>query len=266
MRHLRLLLILPLLALVACDDDGVSVNPVESAALVRFINAAPQPGAVSLRFIDRVENLPNFLQVPFQGGTGAGYTRVAPGNRHLRVFPHSTDHTVAQDRLVDDPAFGLTADARYTLVLTQNGAGAHQITRLDDPASIARAPAGQIAVKVLHAAVGEGAVRVHVAPSSEVSVLADLTGEAIHVFDGVAEMSATGYANVPRLESGLYYFTVTDADDNILFFAAPDQPGEASSIPTVGPQPGVRIEESVLTVVLTANDGIAMMIDRTLDP
>jgi hypothetical protein len=269
MRYIRILFILPLLAALGCDDDGISVNPVEPAALVRFINAAPQPGAVDLRFIDRVESLPRFLEVGFREHSGAGYDRVIPGTRHLRVFPNNTDPTVAQTRLVDDPNFALSANARYTLLLTQEG-GSHVLTRFDDPAVIQRAPSGQIAVQVLHAATGDENVNVYVVAQP---VPADWRTNNAHVFRSVGYRTVTGHVNVPALSSGLYTFIVTnpvaagnDADADVWFFASPNQPGAASTIPTVGPQPGVRIEQSVLTVVLTPGDGIVMMIDRTLDP
>lgn len=265
MRYVRLLFVLPLLAFMACDDDGITENVVPPAAKVRFINLSEDPGAVNVRFIDRVENLPTFQQVPFHGTTGAGFRRVGDGTRHLRIFPFSTDPEVAQTRLVDDPSFGLAAEERYTMVLT-GSTGSHTLTQLQEPAVLDLAPDGQIRVQVLHGDVGEGAVRVHVAPTTEVTFISDLTAEAIHVFDNVGELSTSGYANLPAAEEGRYWFTVTDADDNVLYFAAPNQTGSESSVPTVGPEPGVQIEGSVLTVVLTPDDDIFMMIDRTIDP
>lgn len=264
MRYARLLIVLPLLAVMGCDDDGITENPVDSAALVRFINLSEDPGVVDVRFIDRVENLPMFAGVPFEGTTGAGFQRVADGTRHLRIFPNSTNPEVAKTQLVDDPSFGLTADQRYSLVLT-GSTGSHTVTQLQEPADLDLAPDGQISVQVLHGHVGEGNVRVHVAPSSEVAFLSDLISEAVHVFD-VGELSTSGYANLPVLEEGLYYFAVTDESDDLLYFAAPDQPGSESSTPTVGPLPGVTIEGSVLTAVLTPADDVLLVIDRTIDP
>lgn len=267
-KYVRLLFIVPLLVVVgACDDDGISVNTVEPAALVRFVNAAPQPGVVDLRFIDQVESLPLFLEVGFGQNSGAGYQRVKPGTRHLRVFPNSTDPEVASTRLVDNPGFSLTANERVTLLLTQDG-GSHQITRLADPATIERAPAGQIAVKVLHAAASQPvAVDVYVVATP---VPADWRTNNAHVFTNVAYQSTTGYVNVPVLEgTSLYHFIATPAGDNstLLFNNAPDQPGATSTQATAGPLPGVRIPESVLTAVLVpgASPSISLLIDRTLD-
>ncbi len=268
-RYVGLLFLVPLLFVVAaCDDDGVSVNQIDPAGLVRFINAAPQPGVVDLRFIDRVENLPLFQEIGFGQSSGAGYQRVLSGTRHLRVFPNSTDPTEASTRLVDNPGFNLATDERVTLLLTQDG-GSHQVTRLADPGTIQRAPAGQIAVKAIHAASGNtGAVDVYVVPTP---VPADWRTNNAHVFTNVAYQSSTGYVNLPVLTgTTLYHFIVTPAGDNsvILFNAAPNQPGATSAQPTAGPQPGVRIAESVLTAVLMpgAASSITLMIDRTLDP
>jgi len=268
-RHVGLLFLLPLLFVVAaCDDDGISVNTIDPAGLVRFVNAAPQPGTVDLRFIDRVESLPLFLEVGFGQNSGAGYQRVLSGTRHLRVFPNSTDPNVASTRLVDNPGFSLAADERVTLLLTQDG-DSHQITRIADPGTIQRAPAGQIAVKALHAAAAQqGALDVYVVPTP---VPADWRTNHAHVFTNVAYQSSTGYVNLPVLEgTTLYHFIVTAAGDNsaILFNAAPNQPGETSTQPTAGPRPGVRIPESVLTAVLIsgASPSVSLLIDRTLDP
>lgn len=264
MRYARFLMVLPLLALLGCDDDGITENPVDSAALVRFINLSEDPGVVDVRFIDRVENLPTFAGVPFEGTTGAGFRRVADGTRHLRIFPNSTNPTVAQTQLVDDPSFGLSADQRYSLVLT-GSTGDHTLTQIQEPATLDLAPDGQISVQVLHGDVGQGAVRVHVSPSTEVTFLSDLISEAVHVFD-VGELSTSGYANLPVLDDAFYYFAVTDGDDDLLYYGAPQVPGSESSTPTVGPLPGVTIEGSVLTAILTPAQGVLLTVDRTIDP
>jgi hypothetical protein len=277
MRYIRFLLVLPLLALVACDDDGVSVNPVPDAALVRFINASPTPGAVDVRFIDRVENLPTFFGVAYRGHTGAGFHRVEPGTRHLRIFPTSTDPSVSTQQLVNDPNFILTANQRSTLLLTHES-GAHTLTRIEEPATIQRAPAGQIAVQVIHGATGEGNVNVYVVPTPIPAAGAWRTDNA-HVFRNVGPNTATGYVNLPVLTgTSLYMFIVTDPvpagqdeDAAVLFNATPDQPGAPTAGgpgETAGPLPGVRIPESVLTAILTPAPGgtIRLVVDRTLDP
>jgi hypothetical protein len=275
MRYIRLLLVLPLLALVACDDDGVSVNPVPDAALVRFINASPTPSSVDLRFIDRVENLPTFQGVAYRGHTGAGFHRVEPGTRHLRIFPTSTDPSVASQQLVNDPNFNLAANQRSTLLLTHD-ADTHQLTRIEEPATIQRAPAGQIAVQVIHGATGQGNVNVYVVPTP---IPADWRTNNAHVFRSVGQNTATGYVNLPVLTgTSLYAFIVTnpvpageDADAAVRFNATPNQPGAATTggpSATVGPLPGVRIPESVLTAILTPAPGatVSLVVDRTLDP
>ena len=103
-----------LLGTAACDDDGVSVVTPDPAALVRFINVNVDTGTVDFRFVDRVENLPTLLGVPFRGASGM-YQRVAPGTRPARVFPSSSDINLTRIRLFDGQVT-LAVDTRYTLV------------------------------------------------------------------------------------------------------------------------------------------------------
>jgi hypothetical protein len=275
MRYVRLLFILPLLALVACDDDGITVTQVGPASLARVINAAQQPAAagftaLDLRFVDRVENLPTFQQVPFRGTSGAGYQRVEPGTRHLRLFPTSTDPELAKTRLVDDPSFVMNANERQTLLLTREVTGAHTVTRIMDPATIERAPAGQISIRVLNGWTGAGAIDVYMVRTTSTAVPEDWATNNDGVIQNVAYQTQSGYLNVPVAASDALYMFIVVPDVGGAFAVRPDTPGTAAPAGAVyGDLPGVRIQHSVLTAVVTPGTGatrLFLAIDRTLDP
>lgn len=274
MRYGKLFMcMLPLLAIVACgDDDGVSVQgPPPPAASVRFINAVVDTGAVDLRFVDRVENLPTLQGVAFRGHSG-GYQPVEPGTRMARVFPSSSDINLAPIRLVDT-SIPLAGNTRYTMVYAgRAGAGAsaaeaHRLQVIEDPATPPTPPAGQIAIQALHVAVGVGNVDVYVVPvaTATAATPADWATNNVGVLSNIPFLGkATAYVNVPirpaataateaaPATSPLYRFVVTPAGAmNALFAATPNQPGIAAPAgATYGPQPGVRIAGSVLTAVV----------------
>jgi hypothetical protein len=151
-------------------------------------------------------------------------------------------------------------------------------------------PAGSIAIRALHVAVGTGNVDVHIAPdiatTDTVRTRPDPIATATARINNVAYLTQTAYVNVPRRPPSdtlpLYAFGITPAGSSTLSFRArPNQPGAASTIPTVGPQPGVQIAGSVLTAVVYAgatpgtrsatpsantSPTVVLLIDKALDP
>lgn len=98
-----------------CDEDsGVIVAPDVPLAVTRFINALPDTGATDWTYIDGIENSPREFGVPFRGTTP--YQAVSPGNRHLRIFPTSTNPALTSVPLVDQPV-PLEMDKRYTALV-----------------------------------------------------------------------------------------------------------------------------------------------------
>lgn len=254
--------VVPLLAFAACDDDaGVNVQgPPPPQALVRFINTVTDTGTVDFRFVDRVENLPTLQGVAFRSHSGM-YQRAEPGARAARIFPNATDPALTSIFLVDE-TINLAADTRYTLLYAGRAnasapaAERHRLTVIQDPPA-PTPPAGQIAIKVLHAAVGTGNVDVYIVPvdTTNAPTPADFATNNAGVAANVAYLAQSGYVNVPVRPSSprlpLYRFVVTPAGaTNVLFAATPNQPGAASTVPTAGPQPGVQIAGSALTAVV----------------
>jgi hypothetical protein len=275
----RYLLLLPLAALSAsaCDDDTVTDSTPAPAALVRFVNANVDTGTVDFRFVDRVENLPTFLGVPFRGSSGL-YQRVGPGTRPVRIFPNSSNQALASIRLVDK-TITLEADKRYTLVYAGRAAGNQDtLVVIEDDASHPTPSGTNIAVKTLHVAVGTGAVDVYIGNSGTDPVAAPVART-----NSVAYLARSAYVTIPaRSGSGnLYTFAVAPTGSGTASFSAtPNQPGAPSTTPTVGPQPGVQIAGSVLTAVVFAGatpgtrsatatnttPSVTLLIDKALNP
>lgn len=284
-----LLLGLTVVSVSACGDDTVTDSTPGPAALVRFVNAIVDTGTVDLRFVDRVENLPTFLGVPFRGSSGL-YQRVTPGTRPVRIFPNSSNPALASIRLVDK-TITLDVDKRYTLVYAGRAAGNQDTLVVIEEASLdlPTPPAGNIAVRALHAAVGTANVDVHIAPdispADSVRSRPDPIATATARINNVAYLVQTPYVNVPRRPSAdtlpLYTFAITPPGSGTMTFRArPNQPGAPSTTPTVGPQPGVQIAGSVLTAVVFAGatpgtrsatstnttPTVVLLIDKVLNP
>lgn len=286
MRYGRLVFLLPFLALGACDDDGVSVQTPDPAALVRFVNAIVDTGTVDLRFVDNVENLPTLQGVSFRSYSGM-YQRVIPGSRHARVFPNSPNIQLTSTILVDNPSLGLSVDTRYTLVYAGSAQdGSDQLAVIQDDITPPTPPAGNIAFQALHVAAGTGEVDVYVVPVASATAGTPSDWQTVNaaVLRNVSYLDkAAAYVNVPvRPSGGFYRFVVTAAGSTTpLFAATPNLPGsQPPAGATYGPQPGVQIAGSVLTAVVApgAMPGtrsatssnqtrtVFLMIDKVLNP
>jgi Domain of unknown function (DUF4397) len=280
------------MGLSACKNDSGVTNPVDilPAALIRFVNAGVDTGAVDFRFIDKVENLPTFLGVGVRGTSG-GYQRVSPGTRPVRIFVNSTNPTEAQKRLVDT-TITLSADTRYTLVYAGAARGnADRLVVLTDPFSFPTPPAGQIAVRTLNLNGTLGAADVRFAPTDTIK---QTPATARNVYAPLATMISntpyltySGYVNIPVLataspKDSLYQFQVFPTGSGTLAYGVTST--QRGTLPpagaTYGPQPGVQIPGSVLTAILfpattagsparttaTANPGVLVVPDKILNP
>ena len=239
-------------AVVGCDDDGkLGVTDPGPLAKVRFINAVPDTGAVNLRFVDRLENLPTFLAVPFRGGSGL-YQGITPGSRQMRVFPLDTTVAGASTRLVDT-TFTFEANQSYTILYagqTKAPNGDPLSDRLvflrDD---VPTPGSASIAVQVIHAAVGTGAVDVYIGRDTGTVV----TAPVVSKISNLAYLARTAYTTLPprpRLTDSLYTVAVTAPGSTTkLFQSTPNEPGLPIS-GSVSAQAGVQIANSVMTVVL----------------
>lgn len=147
---------------VACgeDDAGPILAPTPPIAFVRYVHIVPDTSNMDWRPIDAVENSPEALNLQFRANTP--YRAMGAGARRLRVFPTSTNINITS-QIVIDTTITFTANSYYTLIhvgLARAGqAPADRIWVVEDaiPATIG---ASQVAVRVINAGVGLGAVDV----------------------------------------------------------------------------------------------------------
>lgn len=169
---------LSLATLAACsDDNGVSV-PTPPAA-VRVVHASPDAPNVDV-LVDANTALTN---VPFIGASD--YLEVSAGTRRLRVRATGTTTTVI------DASPELTASTSYTVLATGLLADIQPLLLTDDRTAPA---AGQVKLRVVHAAPAAGNVDVYVtAPGADINT-------ATPTLTNVAFRGFSTYLSVPAGE------------------------------------------------------------------
>lgn len=135
---MRLLRLVPLIALAfvgACDEDGVVRNSkLPPLAYVRYVNAVPDAPTLDFAFMDGVEFSPSYANSPFR--TVGIYQGARAGSRTVRVFRNSSNITTTQ--IVEGNAtLNLVAGKYYTILHSgysniANGPAA-TLTLIEDP-------------------------------------------------------------------------------------------------------------------------------------
>jgi len=151
MRLSRLAIVgLGVAAMVACGGADVTTPSVPPLASVRFINALSDTGAVDVRAVDQLAYSPFANKLAFRASTV--YQNAAPGVRHYRIFPTSTDVNVTSQIIADD-SVTVQANTRVTLLVAGSArAGTVGLWVIND--TMDPPPDGQIGVKFVNAAPG----------------------------------------------------------------------------------------------------------------
>lgn len=103
-------------AATACaGDTSGTVTPQGPFAYVRFVHAIPDTTNITVRPVDRVENLTLTQTMAYKAVSP--YTGVAPGDRHFKVFPVSTNIALAQVAIIDS-TITLSANTYYTVLMS----------------------------------------------------------------------------------------------------------------------------------------------------
>lgn len=171
------------LGLAACDDDDpTSAN---TPAQLRVVHASADAPNVDV-LVDAATVLDN---VPFRAFSP--FLEVTPGQRRVRVRATGTTTTVI------DANLDLAVDQAYTVLATGPLAGIQPLVLEDDLTAPA---AGQVKVRVVHAAPAAGGVDVYVtAPGANLAT-------STPVLTNVPFRGASGYLTVP---AGDYQIRVT---------------------------------------------------------
>lgn len=172
-----------LVGLAACSDDDLT-SP-EPTAQLRVVHASPDAPNVDV-LVDAATPLTN---VPFRAFSP--FLDVEAGERRIRVRAAGTATTVI-DANVD-----LAADQPYTVIATGLVAGIQPLVLEDDLTAPA---AGQVKVRVVHAAPAAAGVDVYVtAPGADLAT-------ATPVLTNVPFRGFSGYLTIP---AGEYQIRVT---------------------------------------------------------
>jgi hypothetical protein len=137
-------------AIAGCNGDDITDVSLPALAGVRLVNGLTEGSAVDIRAMDQIEWSPVANNLSYRNATIHFPTEA--GERHLRVFPTSTDASVTSVAL-HDATITLAADTRVTLLLTGSvAAGTVRFVVIND--DITPPAAGSIAVRAVNASSG----------------------------------------------------------------------------------------------------------------
>ncbi|MBL8961826.1 MAG: DUF4397 domain-containing protein [Gemmatimonadetes bacterium] len=226
---------------VACgeDDAGPILAPTPPIAFVRYVHIVPDTSSMDWRPIDAIENSPEALNLQFRANTP--YRAMGAGARRLRIFPTSTNINVTS-QIVVDTTITFTPNTYYTLIhigLARPGqTPADRIWVIEDaiPASIA---SGQVALRVINAAVGLGSVDVESATAA--------AGPFTSLAAGVAYGTAGTYRTVP---TGALVLRANTAGTTTNIAAAATAPAGVAAGGGLSAAGGSTIGGSALTAIV----------------
>jgi hypothetical protein len=181
----------------ACSPEKVVETEDIPTAGIRFINAVPDTIGFDFRPVDIVENTA-FYGVNFRTTNQIFYKNARAGARSFRVFlsngnlglPAEEQQAIAST-VVENLDITLVAGKRYTVIMwgyaRPGSTPARTLTVLeDDPAD----PGAQVALRVINAAAGLGALDVRQYPDAG-------TVPGAPTWANVPEMTASSYVNAP---------------------------------------------------------------------
>lgn len=238
----------------ACSKEQSFTEPLPPLASVHWVNAVPDTGQQDLRIVDIVTNA-GLFDADFRSST-MFYQPIEAGARTLRIFMSSSTNQTIASTVLTESNLTLTAGSQYTVIhsgFARGGAPAKAVTVITDNPPV---PAtGQVALRVINAAAGLGAVDVwfvkHPVNVATADSLPD-TRSAAAVGFGTASAYTAVSADAVAADSIRVIVTAAGTKTPILFgglngLKAPV--GLAGDL-TTNPIAGARIAQSVLTAVV----------------
>jgi hypothetical protein len=229
-----------LLGLTACEDDpGATLAPRPPIAYVRYVHIVPDTSALDWRPVDAVENSPWAYAMTFRANTA--YQAMGSGARRLRIFPTSTDINITS-QIVVDTSITFTPNTYYTVVhvgyARPGQAPADRLWVIEDqpPATIG---ASQIALRVIHAGIGLGAVDIGSAGST--------AGPFNALFPNVAYGTASAYQLV---STGARALVATAPGASTVVAAASTVPAGSAAASGQTATAGTSIGGSAITAIV----------------
>jgi hypothetical protein len=228
----------------ACKPEENFTSEDIPTAGIRFINAVPDTGAVDFRPVDIVENS-TFYAVGFRSTTLAFYKNARAGQRHFRIFMNvaafstlpAEQQIAIASTVLKDTTVTLEAGHRYTFILWGNARGNAPAMRLtvfdDNPAD----PGAQVALRLVNAGAGLGAVDGRQYPATG-------TPPATPTWPNVAELTASAYVSAP---TGSIRYNVTPAGGTTALFADATAIAGAPATVDLDPLPGTTVAGSAVS-------------------
>jgi hypothetical protein len=238
----------------ACTKEQSFTEPLPPLAAVHWVNAVPDTGQQDLRIVDIVSNA-GLFDADFRGST-MFYQAIEAGSRTLRIFMSSTTNQQIASTVLTESSLNLTAGAQYTVIhsgFARGGAPAKAVTVIqDNPPTPA---VGQIAVRVINAAAGLGAVDVWFRPHAVNVATADSlpdTRDAAAVAFGTASTYAAKPVDATGTDSIRIIVTAAGTKTPILFGGVNGLKAPAGLAGDIinNPIAGTRVAQSVLTAVV----------------
>ena len=239
-------------ALAACHDvkQGV-LTPSPARAALRYVNLVPDTGAVDFRIIDIIGDAPVAGAATFRtGGQPFGVATnylpphfpVLVGERHIRVFPNSTDPAVASIILLDTTVT-FNENVYYTFYLYRGAPKMQALITVDT----LPAPAG-VAFRVINlggTVVGNADVDIIARNAT-----APLAGTAR--FANVAPGTVTAYQNLAvSTAAATHYRGVLSAPGSRgSFLVSTFAPEGAVGTTTVNPIAGTAVAGTAISAVI----------------
>ena len=238
MRLLKVSAVMALAVSAAACHDSEFATPLEPGGGVRFINAVPDTGAMTMRFVDIVENS-SFWNVAFRS-SAVFYQRAKAGQRQLRIFMHGTTAEVAST-VVKDTVITIEDGKNYSVIVYDNArpSGPKLMVMQDDPPAPG---AGQVGLRAINLAPSLGPVDVFLsAQGSSVPLPGTPTFSSVPVAGSSAYTTAA---------AATYQFRVTAPASITVLGSHNAVAGSATTVGSTSFAPGTNIAGSVVGVYI----------------
>lgn len=211
-------------AITGCNGDDITDPSRPPLAQVRLVNGLTEGNAVDIHAMDQIEWSPVANNLAFRNATIHFPTEA--GDRHLRVFPTSTEAAVTSVPLLD-VTINFAEGTRVTLLLTGSVA-AGTVRFVVIPDQVTPPAAGQIGVRSVNAS--NGAIDAYLVNTATDPVAGSPTGA------NVAPQGSSSYVGRP---TGAAAMRVTPAGSTAVSASAtgptaPATPAGTPSFPAAG--------------------------------
>jgi len=200
-----LLAVVLALGAVGCktDNGALTASTTPPLAYVRYVNALPDTMNTTVRWVDFIEFTPQtFVNVAYRAFGQGMYQGLKPGSRHFKIFNSDiVNYSVAGNTAVlTDQTLSFEAGKYYTILFTGYARGGGQkVVVFED---VIAAPGSNVALRVLNANTGLGAVDVYKLAAA---------GDAVTGSPTIAAVAEQKYSSYATFAPGAFALRVANA-------------------------------------------------------